>query len=101
MISQVSWTTRQDPGLAGTKPHLAGYATSELMFPSPGGRHLRRSNFARRVFKPLMVEAGLESDNTFHSLRKTYATMLAELGATPGAQFLFNIFEAPDKFTQF
>jgi site-specific recombinase XerD len=63
--------------------HLATYATSELMFPSPGGHHLRRSNFARRVFKPSVVTAGLESDNTFHSLRKTYATMLAELGAAP------------------
>jgi len=63
--------------------HLATCATSELMFPSPGGHHLRRSNFARRVFKPSVVTAGLESDNTFHSLRKTYATMLAELGAAP------------------
>ncbi len=52
------------------------------MFPSPRGHYLRRA-FARRVSRPSVTAAGLESDNTFHSLRKTYATMLAELGATP------------------
>ena len=67
----------------GLVEHLANHTTAELMFPSPGGYYLRRSNFARRVFKRSVAAAGLESDNTFHSLRKTYATMLAELGAAP------------------
>ena len=63
--------------------HLESHATEDLMFPSRSCGHLRRSNFARRVFKPSVARAGLESENTFHSLRRTYATMLAELGAAP------------------
>jgi site-specific recombinase XerD len=62
--------------------HLSEFATAELMFPSPKGRYLRRA-FARRVFKPSVAAAGLESDSTLHSLRNTYGTLLAELGATP------------------
>lgn len=46
--------------------HLSEFATGELMFASPNGRYLRRA-FARRVFKPSVAAAGLESDNTFHT----------------------------------
>ena len=62
--------------------HLSEYATPEVMFSTPHGHYLRRA-FSRRVFRPSVAVSGFESDNTFHSLRKTYATMLAELGATP------------------
>ncbi len=62
---------------------IGDWALPDLMFPSPRGHYLRRSNFARRVFRPSVDAAGLKSPNTFHSLRKTYATMLAEAGAPP------------------
>ena len=62
---------------------IRGWSLPDLMFPSPRGHYLRRSNFARRVFRPSVDAAGLKSPNTFHSLRKTYATMLAEAGAPP------------------
>lgn len=52
-----------------------GFASSKLVFLSPQGRTLRRSNFRNRVWDPLL--AGLEIRHRgIHQCRHTVATML-------------------------
>jgi integrase len=50
-----------------------------LMFPSPSGTFLRRSNFTRRVWKPALATAGIEHLR-FHDLRHTHATLAVAMG---------------------
>lgn len=61
----------------------AGESTS-FVFSVPDGGALRKSNFIRRVFKPLLKLAGLP-DVTFHSLRHTANSLLIEAGEDPVA----------------
>lgn len=65
--------------------HLTEWSLPHVAFPGPRGGYLRRSNFTRRVFRPAVLAAGFESSNTFHSLRRTYATSLMERQVEPRA----------------
>ncbi len=65
--------------------HLEEWSLPHIAFPGPRGGYLRRSNFTRRVFRPAVTDAGFESPNTFHSLRRTYATSLMEQQIEPRA----------------
>lgn len=53
-----------------------------FVFVSRDGAPLRKSNFIRRVFKPLLKRAGLPAV-TFHSLRHTANSLLIEAGEDP------------------
>ena len=52
-----------------------------LIFPSPDGTPMRRSNFRRRVWEPATAEVGI-SGFRFHDLRHTAATLAAASGAS-------------------
>jgi integrase len=56
---------------------------SKLVFPSPSGTTLRKSNFLRRVFYPIREAAGLRPTLTFHHLRHTAASLMLLQGASP------------------
>jgi integrase len=51
-----------------------------LVFTGPNGSPLRRSNFARRVWRPACKRVGLDGVS-FHSLRHTAATLMIAGGA--------------------
>jgi integrase len=55
-----------------------------LVFQAPNGGPIRYSNFARRVWKPALAEAGLP-DMGLHALRHTCAALLIAQGAHPKA----------------
>ncbi len=55
-----------------------------LVFQAPRGGAVRYSNFARRVWKPALVQAGLP-DMGVHALRHTCAALLISQGAHPKA----------------
>ena len=52
----------------------------DLVFTSPMGDITDTSNFTRRIFKPLLQEAGLDQSFKFHDLRHTHATLLLLAG---------------------
>ena len=52
-----------------------------LIFPSPDGTPMRRSNFRRRVWEPATAEVGMTGFR-FHDLRHTAATLAAASGAS-------------------
>ncbi len=55
-----------------------------LVFPNTVGKPMNPSNLYRREFQPLLSKASLgDEDFTFHSLRHTFATTLAERGVHP------------------
>ena len=55
---------------------------SQLVFTSPEGGPLRRTNFRRRFWLPA-VEASVGAPCTFHDLRHTHAALLIAEGAHP------------------
>ena len=64
--------------------HLDTYVGRDrdaLVFTSPEGSELRRSNFNRRVWRPACAELGLDSFR-FHDLRHTGNTLAATTGAS-------------------
>ena len=63
---------------------LAGPAWDDqgLVFANEVGRPLHAGNFHRRVYKPLLVRAGVP-DVRFHDLRHSMATLLYSIGADP------------------
>jgi integrase len=62
----------------------ADWEDNNLVFPNTIGRPMNAGNFYRRDFKPLLERAGLVDEGiTFHSLRHTFATTLAEIGVNP------------------
>lgn len=80
--------------------HVASYPDPDrargLVFTSEDGAPLRRSNFARRVWQPAAVTAGIGvyatdpvtrrrryEGGTFHSLRHSCASWLIHAGANP------------------
>jgi integrase len=52
------------------------------VFPDTKGGWLRKSNFTRKVYKPLVKNAGLP-DMRFHDLRHGHATLMLALGEQP------------------
>jgi integrase len=64
--------------------HLALFSPNvhELVFAGPNGSPLRRSNFARRVWRPALKRAGL-AHIPFHALRHTAAALMIATGAHP------------------
>lgn len=63
---------------------LAERSTTELVFPTPTGDTIRKSNFARRIWKPAAEASGL-GYLTFHELRHTAVALAIEVGAHPKA----------------
>jgi integrase len=59
-------------------------ARSGLVFPTPLGEPMRRSNFARRVWSPAMEALGFEGLR-FHDLRHTAVALAISKGAHPKA----------------
>lgn len=65
--------------------HLATVdGDEELVFQAPRNGPIRYSNFARRIWKPALLEAGLP-DMGVHALRHTCAALLIAQGAHPKA----------------
>ena len=54
----------------------AGLIATGIVFPSPEGTWMRKSNFTRRVWFPIREAAGLPKTMTFHGLRHSAATLL-------------------------
>lgn len=59
-------------------------ARSGLVFPTPLGEPMRRSNFARRVWAPAVEKLGLDGLR-FHDLRHTAVALAISKGAHPKA----------------
>ncbi|MFV0446126.1 MAG: tyrosine-type recombinase/integrase, partial [Planctomycetaceae bacterium] len=59
-----------------------GLVGSPWAFCDSEGGPLRKSNFSRRVFKPLLERAGLNGFH-FHTLRHTHATLMLTEGVHP------------------
>jgi integrase len=71
--------------LAGHRARMAaeGFATDEHpVFPDTRGGWLRKSNFIRKVYKPLLRRAGLP-ELKFHALRHGLATLMLTAGTHP------------------
>jgi integrase len=67
------------------RSHIVRYAQpgpEGLVFPSPDGHPLRRSNFYRRIYQPAARAAGLPAGFRFHDLRHTGNTLAASTGAS-------------------
>jgi len=60
-----------------------GLAGAERVFCNVLGGPLRRADFHRRSYKPLLKKAGLPSSTRFHDLRHTHATLMLGLGVNP------------------
>jgi integrase len=57
---------------------------NDLVFPNTLGKPMNAGNFYRRGFQPLLKRANLADEGfTFHSLRHTFATTLADKGVHP------------------
>ena len=67
------------PVLAALAAHLAD-RPGELVFTSPDGEPLRRSNFHGRVWVPAVRAAGLVPTPRFHDLRHTHVALLIAAG---------------------
>jgi integrase len=71
--------------LGDIEHHLAsmtGPRSDDLVFHSPDGEPMRRSNFNRRIFRPAAAAAGLPATFRFHDLRHTGSTLAASTGAS-------------------
>ncbi|HEY2476632.1 MAG TPA: tyrosine-type recombinase/integrase [Candidatus Cybelea sp.] len=66
---------------AHRKAALAEGESTDWVFPNRAGGPLRKSNFIRREFKPLLQRASLP-DIHFHGLRHTAATLLLSQGTS-------------------
>ena len=58
-----------------------GHSQDAVVFTSPEGAVLRRSNFNRRVWRPTCSQLGLDAFR-FHDLRHTGNTLAASTGAS-------------------
>ena len=57
---------------------------NDLVFPNTLGKPMNAGNFYRREFQSLLERANLaDKEFTFHSLRHTFATTLADKGVHP------------------
>lgn len=68
--------------LLAARLDLPEVETSGLVFPTPLGEPMRRSNFARRVWAPAVRSRGLDGLR-FHDLRHTAVAMAIAQGAHP------------------
>lgn len=59
-----------------------GLYRADIMFPTRHGSYVRKSNFHRRHWKPMLESLGLP-DVTFHACRHTHATLLLKAGESP------------------
>lgn len=73
-------TISLSPLLVDTLAEQLTHATTELVFPSPGGESLRRSNFSHRTWRPAIQSADLEPAPRFHDLRHSHVAMLIAAG---------------------
>jgi integrase len=55
--------------------------SEELVFPSDAGTPIEMNNFTARVFKPVLIKAGLQKIR-FHDLRHTFGSLLIQTGAS-------------------
>jgi integrase len=63
--------------------HLLRFpAAADLVFISPEGAMLRRSNFNRRVWAPALAGAAVDPHLTFHGLRHSAVSILVAQGAS-------------------
>ena len=53
------------------------------LFPAPEGGPIRRTGWARRVWKPALASAGLEGDLGTHTLRRSQVALLIAQGEHP------------------
>lgn len=58
---------------------------TDLVFPTPSGGPLRRTNFRRRFWAPAVERAGISPAPTYHHLRHTAAALAIAEGAHPKA----------------
>jgi len=61
---------------------LGERSTSDLVFSTPTGQPIRKSNFTRRIWKPAVKASNLEY-LTFHELRHTAVALAIQVGAHP------------------
>ncbi len=62
----------------------ARWKDHDLVFPNTTGKPMNAGNLYRREFQPLLKRTGLADEGfTFHSLRHTFATTLAEKAVHP------------------
>jgi integrase len=67
--------------LADHLRHYAAKSPEAFVFLSSQGRHLRRSNFNRRIWKPAIRAAGVEGLRV-HDLRHTAGTLATAAGGS-------------------
>ncbi len=63
-------------------PHLADKAPDDLVFPAPDGGLLRRTNWAKRFWRPATEKAAL-APLRIHDLRHTAVALWVAAGASP------------------
>ncbi len=73
--------TVRDQRLLEASQHCKSDISPDLVFPSEAGTVLEMNNLSERVFKPLLVRAGLRNVR-FHDLRHTYGSLLIQTGAS-------------------
>ncbi len=69
---------RAHRAMLGALPH-----PERFVFTDERGGPLRKSNFNRRVWRPLVVRAGLHAELRFHDLRHSFASFLLARGVHP------------------
>lgn len=69
------------PEVAAHLDTYVGRDQDDLVFTSPGGAELRRSNFNRRIWRPACAQVALDQFR-FHDLRHTGNTLAAWTGAS-------------------
>ena len=82
-VAGLRTVTMPTPLVTVMEEHLASVDISPeaLVFSSPDGTYLRRSNFRRRFWLPACAAAGIADGFTFHHLRHTHASLAAAAGA--------------------
>jgi len=69
--------------VAALKTHLKANMGTEYVFTDESGHPLRKENFIRRVFHPLLETAELSVNLHFHDVRHACATRLLLQGVHP------------------
>lgn len=59
------------------------YEKMDLVFPNMFGKPMDTGNFTNRYFKPLLKNANINNEFTFHGLRHTHATLLLKQKVNP------------------